>query len=298
MKTFIYILIFFISSSLIAQTNNPYVRKGSLGKRVTQENTVSNGAFVFKPISQWAGERFIFLPQSKKLQGYGYQSFHVDYDEYVGRIAKVISVDESNYLPKIQFQMEDNGKELSATAYSESINGIAPIADIDSARSRWLNKTLWFKNKELVLYDEEKDKFLSLKVKKYSPVKVVDIVAGWYNDSPVRFILQTQSGDEGFIDLNLSGTNVSEILRGYSHFDEELLTNDPRKTYHWSEKVWNAIEAEKVFIGMTSEQAKLSWGRPKDINRTNTGSSIHEQWVYTSGSYLYFEDGVLTTVQN
>jgi hypothetical protein len=299
MKQFICAFIFFtIISQISAQTNNPYVRKGSLGKKVTQEDTVSRGAFIFKPIPNWVGERFIFLPKSKKLQSYGYQSFKVDYERYVGRIAKVISIDESDYLPKVSFKMEDDGKELKATAYSESIDGIAPIADIDSARSRWLNKTLWIKEKELVLYDEEKDKFLSIKIKKYSPVKVLDIVAGWYNHEPVRFILQTASGDEGFVDVNLSGTNVSYILRDYSHFDEEFFTKDPKKTFHWSERVWKAIEEEKVFVGMTSDQAKLSWGKPKDVNRTNTGSNIHEQWVYASGSYLYFEDGLLTTVQN
>ena len=299
MKWFIYIyLLSGFLSFLSAQPQNPYVRTGSLGKKVTQEDTTSRDAFVFKPISKWVGERFIFLPKPKSLQKYGYQGFYVDYDKYVGRIAKVISVKESDYLPEVLFQMEDDGEKLSATAYSQSIRDIAPVADIDSARSRWLDKTLWYKKKDIVLYDEEKDEFLSIKVKKFTPLKVVDIVAGWYDHQPVRFILQTPNGDEGFIDINLSGTNVSDILRDNSKFDEAFLTKDPRKIFNWSEKVWNAIEEEKVFVGMTSEQAKLSWGNPKSINRTHTGTSIHEQWVYGSGNYLYFEDGVLTTIQN
>lgn len=62
------------------------------------------------------------------------------------------------------------------------------------------------------------------------------------------------------------------------------------------------IKAEKkrqgVRIGM-SEQDVLdsSWGRPEKVNRTTTQRGVREQWVY-HGNYLYFEDGVLTTIQN
>ena len=286
-------------SFISAQTNNSYVRKGSVGKKVIKEDTLSRSAFAFIPISNWVGERFIFLPKHKDLQQYGYQSFHVDYDKYVGRIAKVISIDKSDFLYKVTLKMEDDGAELTATAdYSETINGLAPIADIDSARSRWLNKTLWSKQRELSTYDEEKNELQSVMLRRYSPVKVIDIVAGWYDHKPVRFILQTEDGNEGYVDLNLSNTNVSANLWEYSQFDEEFLTKDPRKTHHWTKKVWDAIEGGKVFIGMTSDQAKFSWGLPDNINRTHTGSRVHEQWVYSSGSYLYFENGLLTSIQN
>jgi hypothetical protein len=52
-----------------------------------------------------------------------------------------------------------------------------------------------------------------------------------------------------------------------------------------------------VSIGMTGEQVrKSSWGRPKSINETITARGKHEQWVY-GGNYLYFENGVLTSIQ-
>ena len=285
-------------SIAVGQTQNPYVRQGSIGKRVTPDTAVSEGAFPFRPISEWIGQRFIFLPKSKKTQSYGYHNFGVGYDKYVGRIAKVISVDKNGNYPLVTFKLEDNGKELEATAYTETIKGIGPVADIDSARARWLHRTLWQKGSGLVLYDEEKDEFRSVKLKKYSPVQVVDIVAGWYEDTPVRFIIRSQAGDEGYVDLNLSGTNVAQILRGYSHFDDSFFIEDPRKLYPWPAEVWSAIESGKVYVGMTAEQARLSWGTPKDVNRTVSGTSIHEQWVYAKGSYLYFEEGILKTIQN
>jgi hypothetical protein len=51
---------------------------------------------------------------------------------------------------------------------------------------------------------------------------------------------------------------------------------------------------------MTAKQVieKSSWGKPQSINRTTTRHGVHEQWVYGSRSYLYFENGVLTAIQN
>lgn len=55
---------------------------------------------------------------------------------------------------------------------------------------------------------------------------------------------------------------------------------------------------EGVSIGMTSERAKLSnWGHPERVNRTISAGGVHEQWVY-GHNYLYFEDGILTAIQN
>ena len=55
---------------------------------------------------------------------------------------------------------------------------------------------------------------------------------------------------------------------------------------------------EGVSIGMSKEEViQSSWGRPRNINRTITARGEHEQWVY-GGGYLYFEDGVLKTIQN
>jgi len=53
-------------------------------------------------------------------------------------------------------------------------------------------------------------------------------------------------------------------------------------------------------IGMTSEQVinQTRWGMPYDIRRTTTASGTREQWVYDSRRYLYFDNGVLTAIQD
>lgn len=62
-----------------------------------------------------------------------------------------------------------------------------------------------------------------------------------------------------------------------------------------------AAEKKKqgVAVGMTkADVLASSWGRPQSINTTTTAYSVREQWVYGSGNYLYFENGVLKTIQN
>ena len=65
----------------------------------------------------------------------------------------------------------------------------------------------------------------------------------------------------------------------------------------WDHDTCQVIAARKVRIGMTAEQAKASWGTPDDVNRTTTVNGVSEQWVY-DGSYLYFDEGILTSIQN
>lgn len=57
---------------------------------------------------------------------------------------------------------------------------------------------------------------------------------------------------------------------------------------------------EGVALGMTQQQVlESNWGRPSRVNRTSTARGTHEQWVYSDGrGYLYFQDGILTAVQN
>ncbi|HAV36107.1 MAG TPA: hypothetical protein DCX52_07070 [Massilia sp.] len=54
-----------------------------------------------------------------------------------------------------------------------------------------------------------------------------------------------------------------------------------------------------VRLGMTPKQVRASaWGTPQRVNRTTNKSGVFEQWVYGNGGYLYFENGVLASIQN
>ena len=55
---------------------------------------------------------------------------------------------------------------------------------------------------------------------------------------------------------------------------------------------------EGVSVGASMQDAlDSSWGKPERINQTITANGVREQWVYGGGNYLYFQDGVLRTIQ-
>ena len=51
-------------------------------------------------------------------------------------------------------------------------------------------------------------------------------------------------------------------------------------------------------IGMTPDKVREIWGNPININRTETTYGISEQWVFVGYKYVYFEEGIVTAIQD
>lgn len=64
----------------------------------------------------------------------------------------------------------------------------------------------------------------------------------------------------------------------------------------YGEYYGNLIINRKIVIGMTQQHCREALGQPQRINKTTTAIMIREQWVYSS-KYLYFENGILVTIQ-
>lgn len=85
--------------------------------------------------------------------------------------------------------------------------------------------------------------------------------------------------------------------------EQQAYDNSPagricKKHPDWTKSVCETLSKGKVRVGMTKEQARIGWGNPDDINKTITTYGTSEQWVYGYSSYLYFDDGILTSIQN
>jgi hypothetical protein len=283
----------------------PYLKTGSIGK--VNESLPVNAwpQFKYVPMSEWQGKRVIFLPQPASLRHFGYQSFTggsgqfgaPTYEETVGKIGTVIAVDAEEY-PKVTIEMEGTGRRYIGTAYTGSLRAVAFLDEIDQARKELIGKTLWISSSSILTYNDATGQFGSVKVKKFSPVRVVDVVVGWYEHEPIRLILKSENGEEGFLDVQISGTNVSEVLIGSGHIAQYFLLADPKKTYLWPNSIWDAIQHEKVALGMTGQQVRMSWGEPKSISQTITAAGNSQQWVFGSGAFVYVTHGVVSGIQN
>lgn len=52
----------------------------------------------------------------------------------------------------------------------------------------------------------------------------------------------------------------------------------------------------KPQIGMNKEEVIRIWGTPKDKNIHDHSWGTTEQWVYSNGRYVYFDDGKVSSV--
>ena len=68
------------------------------------------------------------------------------------------------------------------------------------------------------------------------------------------------------------------------------------------ERYRTQIRDRQISLGMNECEVRSSWGRPRDVNSTISTFGTREQYVYGEASYtrryVYFEDGILTTIQD
>lgn len=77
-----------------------------------------------------------------------------------------------------------------------------------------------------------------------------------------------------------------------------LYSPDKIKEKRTKEKGADINTDTKPEIGMTKDQVlNTSWGKPNRINTTENAWGIHEQWCYSGQRYIYFDDGIVTTIQ-
>ena len=245
----------------------------------------------------------MILPQSKSLQHFGYQELYQDagkaytplrYEDYAGRIVRVRGIGHGRAVngevfDEADLQLEGTKEVIHGDLEQGCMNDVGPVSDLENARKRYLGKTLWYSDDSLKSGDRK------IKVKQYLPVKVLEVVPGWYAPVPVRFIVQTKTGQRGYVDVHMSDTNVPASLQSRSRFEDTFLETDPRKTYAWSPKVWAAIENKEVFIGMTAQQVRMGWGDPKEIV-TFSRPDHREKWVYDRGHVLTLKNGRLIAI--
>ncbi len=80
--------------------------------------------------------------------------------------------------------------------------------------------------------------------------------------------------------------------------EEEAAKRKAQLTKKYGSTIATLILEEKVRVGMTAEMCEESWGKPMNINRSTGRWGDHEQWVYYGSNYLYFENGILSSIQN
>lgn len=101
---------------------------------------------------------------------------------------------------------------------------------------------------------------------------------------------------------------TKEFGKVYANFliekDEETIERFRNLTKKYGKENAKFMIDGNVQIGWSKAMCKEAWGKPDKINTTTGSWGVHEQWVYEySSEYsydifcLYFENGILTTIQ-
>jgi hypothetical protein len=96
-------------------------------------------------------------------------------------------------------------------------------------------------------------------------------------------------------------TTATIDTRGPAAPDEAFLKTKAGRIWKkhsgaWSEEDCRTIASRKINVGMSGEMVRASWGQPEHINESTYRSGTHEQWVYGSRSYVYLENGIVTSI--
>jgi hypothetical protein len=126
-------------------------------------------------------------------------------------------------------------------------------------------------------------------------VIVADRVVPTSSGSPIIHV-RFEDGSDGFMEYITGHAGVSSISIEAWNVEEEkrrqLREAQKRRIFCVATLPTIAV------IGMTTRQILRYACDPEKINSTTTGDHLSEQWVYESGTYLYFRDGKLTAIQS
>ncbi len=169
------------------------------------------------------------------------------------------------------------GEEMHTNSNYASFDFVLASA-LDEAQTILRGQTFWYDNRKIQvekIHHLDKLTFVGFEIEE---------------DNTIRAIVRKTNNNLYSFELQ-PHYDVSDML------EDRLFVKNPRSVYKWSNKVWDAIAANEVFIGMTRDQVILSWGVPSDYNTYTSSNLVYEQWIYRH-KYLYFWNGKLSSAQS
>jgi hypothetical protein len=268
---------------------------------------VSNNYKVNHPerkLEELIGEKFIVLPlESDDRAYYGlYISDKPKTDLYnknlAGKKLSLISINASNTQAK--FKDDSSGVEYTKQLSDKVASGFVSVSEFEAAKKAYTGTKIWVKRR---LFNVKKDK-LTRKIGFWEPVIISSISISSASYTPIRLALKTLKGEIGALDVDISGTNTNneanssmEIVKN-RRFEDIFFDENPMTKYKLTPSLVKIVERGKIYLGIPSAAFRVIAGEPTEINTTTGSFGVHEQWVYVNNQYYYFENGVLTTVQN
>lgn len=187
---------------------------------------------------------------------------------------------KGNNTDTLAYKVERPYSDLASRPYVE-IPFTVDLTLIDQVRKTLNGKEMYILTSSW--YDLNKQRTVG---RKFVKVTVEDVVPG-SEEYPISVVFN----DSIRTAMAMFSFDISENKRGFASM---FSFSDPHNLYPAiSDENWAAIQEGKVKIDMTRDECRLSLGAPKDVDYGRSYSSAYEQWTYSNGAYLIFEDGLL-----
>lgn len=305
--------LFFVSGPALSQSLLYKPTPEAKPKPAPEQSPNCNSAV---PFTSFVGKKVVFLAKTTQFQRFGYQTWHFDGEQYTsptyqdlaGKIGTITSINVTQgplmTHKKVVVKMDDTGMSLTSQADNDSISDVVLLDDIDFAKSHYVGKTVWIKTSS-VRTNQDVEDYEGVKIRKFAPVKVIDVVPGTFQYDPVNFVVETESHQRVLVSTSISANNVSvdmiAIFQKRSEmcgFDKTFSMENPRSKYNWTEEVWRNIEMGRIVVGMTLDQVIMAKGHPNDFNETTTQNTYSAQLVFGDNVYVYINGkNIVTAVQ-
>ena len=321
-KITLLLILVFIASNLSAQITKTKIAEKKEIRNKEPYDSLQN--FLGKDVYKYLNQDLYLIEKSKGLRKYGYDNFmknylykgfneekdnvykccdgfNSKYEDLKGKYFKVLAihkhpradVEEAIYGNTYYLELEEKeSKDKVYFEYSTEFKHIFPFLVVgfyEKEKKRIVGNEFVFKNNTLKVssgsgLDIETGKPLTIKTGDKWKIVDLTIEEKYYN---LAIIVVNSLGEKTSVSYD---TAFNE--RSYAFTVEKA---DKLKQRFGKENFYNILQG-KVKIGMTKEMCELSWGLPKDINKTLTNKSSSEQWVYEE-NYLYFDNNELTAIQ-
>jgi 3',5'-cyclic AMP phosphodiesterase CpdA len=175
-------------------------------------------------------------------------------------------------------------EEIENTNYLPLIPSLVDMDDVAMARSLFVGKQLYILTNHWYNLQGE-----VIEGRHLVAVSITNVEPG-NNVLPLAIHFIDQRGIEAQVYITTKSSANTQMLS----FDRLFAYKNPRDEHSdIGDEVWLAITESRLLKGMTKNECRLSIGLPAEVNKIPTYNGLKEQWLYNSGAYLFFSDGIL-----
>ncbi|MCT4613514.1 MAG: hypothetical protein N4A49_01415 [Marinifilaceae bacterium] len=111
------------------------------------------------------------------------------------------------------------------------------------------------------------------------------------------FMLETEFKQQKLAKQKLQIQRQKEVEARRKKAEQKRIIFKKECIAKWGQKMGACVADGKVLLGMNKEMCMAAWGNPIDKFKTLAKGLTIEQWVYGWGTFLYFDNEKLTTIQ-